>query len=496
MESKLTKIPTYLLLVFFMMFGFINAQGHDLLYPLPTGLLTQSDGVLLVPEAERHWSFLILGLWPNQGDYFMLPKISDAKNAPKEQSTRLYDELFKLNFEFSHGAIIKNLPDYTHLYVALPEKLSAKGSKGGEKELFIAYLKGRCGWTDEKVRNHLHFFKVPSFLQWAQDSSEIIGRDKKGRIIIAADPDNYNNSYAIIKSLCDTYPESFVIKRLGNAISSEGGDMELVWAPKREGLIFMTGRNRVNQYYNRIKHMPLKGISFSSDMLDDFKRAYSQEFYGLRVEVVPQKMLENSDLATEDLFHLDMSVAILSKGKTVNAFVPTYNGGEVKKDAMTNTALDPKLVWTWQAEYDEISAQLSKLGYDVVRLPFSDHPVRCPVNIGKFINRDTLEPSVILGKYPFDHARNSETTPQQMIQDALNDMTYKCDAWKNTPSEPNFNSFLLSISSMWGVMDKVSAMPNPEFDTQADIFRKHGYKVVAVPVYAWGAGGLHCDLLY
>lgn len=56
--------------------------------------------------------------------------------------------------------------------------------------------------------------------------------------------------------------------------------------------------------------------------------------------------------------------------------------------------------------------------------------------------------------------------------------------------------FVISVKKMWSVMDNVSAMPNAEFDAQAAIFKKHGYKVVTVPVYAWGAGGLHCDLLY
>jgi hypothetical protein len=452
--------------------------------------------VLLVPEAERHWSFIILGVWPNQGDYYMLPQISDAKKAPKEQFARLYKELFRLNFELSHGAIIKSLPSYTHIFVALPDSRFVKQSRGGEKELFLDYLEERCGWDSARIAKYVHFFKSPSFLQWAQDSSEIIGQDKKGRVIIAADPFNYNNSYGIVKSLADTYPGQFVLKKLGNQVSSEGGDMELVWAPKREGLIFMVGRNRVNNYYNRLKQMPLKNVSFSDDMIEDFKRAYSQEFYGLRVEVVPQKMIEDSSLAAEDLFHLDMSVSIMSKDKIVNAFVPTYKGGETKKDALSNSILDPKLVKLWQSEYDEIASQLSKIGYEVVRLPFSDHPVRCPVNIGKFVDRESLEPSIMLGRYPSDHAAAGGPSSQQMIQDGLNELVYKSDFWKNASTDENFQAFILAIKKMWLVMDAVSVMPNREFDSQAEIFRKHGYKVVTVPVYAWGAGGLHCDLLY
>lgn len=492
----MTKKSTRLLLVIIMLFWFIAAHSEDMLFPFPTGLLAQSDGILLVPEAERHWSFIVLGVWPNQGDYYMLPQISDAKHAPKEQSKRLYKELFRLNFELSHGAIIKSLPEYTHIYVALPDRKFLKISKGGERELFTDYLKERCGWSDEKINRQVHFFKSPSFLQWAQDSSEILGRDKKGRLIIAADPFNYNNSYGIVKSLADTYPENFVLKKLGSAVSSEGGDMELVWAPKREGLVLMVGRNRVNQYFNRTRQMPLKDISFSEDMMEEFKRAYSQEFYGLRVEIVPKKMLEDSTIAAEDLFHLDMSVAIMSNDKIVNAFVPTYNGTAVKKDAMTNTNLDPRLVKLWQGEYDEVAAQLTKMGYDVVRLPFSDHPVRCPVNIGKFVNRDTLESSIILGRYPSAHADTGEISPQQMIQEALDDLVYKSDAWKHDPINGNFQAFLISIKKMWIIMDAVSTMPNKEYDKQSEIFTKYGYKVVKVPVYAWGAGGLHCDLLY
>src|ERR1035437_2601724 len=113
----MTKNPTKLLLAILLLMWSVNAIAQDMLFPFPTGLLTQSDGVLLVPEAERHWSFIILGVWPNQGDYYMLPQISNAKKAPSEQITRLYKELFRLNFELSHGAIITNLPSYTHLYV-------------------------------------------------------------------------------------------------------------------------------------------------------------------------------------------------------------------------------------------------------------------------------------------------------------------------------------------------------------------------------------------
>jgi hypothetical protein len=491
MTKNLTK--AIFLAVFLFIFA-IFAFSHDMLSPMPPGM-PAGGGETIVPESERFLSFVVIGVWPDSGDYYFLPLIKNTKNAHVSEYEQLDKEFYWLNFEISHGAIMRNLPEYTHVFVAIPDKHKVEGASGREGEYFKDYLRTRCKWKEERIQNHIHFFIVPSSLNWAQDTSEPIGVDKKGRILIAADPGNYNNSFAIVNSMADTYPDYFKVVKLDRTLSSEGGDMEVVLSPDKKGAVFLIGRNRVNNFYQRTKGLPLKGISFSQEMIDDVKKAYSDSLFGMKVEVVPEKMLLFPELAADEIFHLDMSVVIMSSGKGVDAFVPTYDNPEVKLDLVSGNKFSAGTIKGWQAEYDEIASELRQRGYNVMRLPFADHPVRSPANLVKYKDRETGKSCVLLGKYPY-LSGNDQNAPQAKMNAAFGLLSIAEKEWEKSYDPAGFKSLKNRADALWDAMDYSAAAKNRIFEKQMEIFQKAGYTVIPVAEYAWGAGGLHCDLQF
>ncbi|MGD0565830.1 MAG: hypothetical protein ABSA34_00700 [Candidatus Goldiibacteriota bacterium] len=455
-----------------------------------------SDGEVIVPECERFLSFIVLGVWPDSGEYYFLPSLKNAEKATGAGLEKVDREFYWLNFELSHGSIMRNLPAYTHIFVAIPDKNKVAGASGREEALIKGYLKTRCKWEDERIQNHVHFFIVPSALTWAQDTSEPIGIDKKGRILIAADPGNYNSSYEIVNSMANTYPGYFKVVKLANSLSSEGGDMEVVLAPDKKGAVFLIGRNRVNNYYFRTKGLPLKGISFSQDMIDDVKKMYSNSLFGMKVEIVPEKMLLYPELAAEEIFHLDMSVVIMSSGKTVDAFVPTYYTPETKVDLVSGQKFTQDTIKGWQAEYDEIASELKERGYNVLRVPFTDHPVRSPANLVKYRDRETGKACVLLGKYPFLPADGHGDAPQSRMNNAFGNLNTAEKVWEQSFSAESFDYLMKCAAGLWEAMDYSASAKNNLYEKQKEIFEKAGYTVIPVAEYPWGAGGLHCDLQF
>ena len=118
-----------------------------------------------------------------------------------------------------------------------------------------------------------------------------------------------------------------------------------------------------------------------------------------------------------------MIVNILrAQGKTL-AFVPSYQDPAV--DAITHVALAEDVRRRVQYEYDLVAGQLGRRGYEVVRLPFADHPVRNPVNVGRFVDPNTGRQCVLLGKYPYHFPLvPGWPIPQFELQDAFDRMDY------------------------------------------------------------------------
>ena len=53
-----------------------------------------------------------------------------------------------------------------------------------------------------------------------------------------------------------------------------------------------------------------------------------------------------------------------------------------------------------------------------------------------------------------------------------------------------------AIRLVWDGLEGVLSAPSPSFDAKKKIFEERGYRVVEVPLFAWGEGGLHCLVLH
>src|SRR5208283_5715699 len=164
MNRYSTKIFFMIFTLFFSICAFL--QSRDQPYSMPKGMLIKDKGVLLVPEAERQMDLVVVGLWPDEKQYYYLPELKWPAAATGEQKKKIAEKFYWLNFELSHGDLLKNLPSYTHIYAALPDKKYVPESEGHEKEYFIGYLKAHCNFTDDDVRKRLHFFYSANILEW------------------------------------------------------------------------------------------------------------------------------------------------------------------------------------------------------------------------------------------------------------------------------------------------------------------------------------------
>jgi hypothetical protein len=480
----------------------IYAAAAEWLNPPPRGVYNETNRVLITPEAERPLGFVVLGLWPSGHQYYFLPDLNRMEHVSPGQKRKIMEQFYWLNFEFSHGDIIQYLPAYTDLYVALPDRNLVKESEGNEKEYFIGYLKAHCNFSDNDVKKRVHFFYSAIQLEWAQDSCKIIGRvgrDEKNRVMIAMSEGDMDKYVVTVRTLAKTFPDVFSLKQLGSGISGEGGDEDIAWTPDNKVALFC-GRHRVTQYVYRKTGSYDDTAPVTQEQIEEARKAYSEAFFGLPVYFVPEKILLHPELGSKETFHFDMFATMLpnpGKGRP-RAFIPTYKYLNVTKifDSVSNQEIDKDVIRKAQSEYDEAASQFKKTGYEVVRLPFSDHPVRNPVNIVKFHDKDTGEYTVMLAKYPDLLPMGDPNTPQARIQKALDVLAVDTGRWQDNPDGDNYNGLLRTISGLWETMDLVAKLPNPIYDMDKKLVEKYGYRVITVPSYAWGAGGLHCQLLY
>ncbi len=461
--------------------GFIAAglQAQDLLSPLPVGIYNENSQILLVPEAERHLNFIVLGLRPKGGGYLSLPDNRWPAQATPEQIRKIREQVYFLNFKLSRGGILKALPAYTHLFVAVPDPHEVPEA--------------------EALRTRVHFFKSSVNLEWPQDTCEILGRDPQKRIVLAVSSGGEAGYLQTIQSLVKAFPDTFVIHNFGPCLSSEGGDLELVLTPDRRPLL-LVGRHRLANYLECTLGPDFKSTKqmLPYDLIEDARRAFSDAAYGVGVRFLPRRLILDPSQGSDEVFHLDMLVSVLPNpgGGKPRAFVPTYTSAPRHYDALTTDQLTTALVHQAQNEYEAAAEEMAQLGYEVVRLPFSDHPVRGPVNIAKFRNRDTGEYTVLLGKYPYHLPEDDPAAPQHQLQHALDRLMDDFEAWRKLPDHAAYQRLLAALDRTWASIEAVDGMPNPIFESQARLFRQYGYQVVPVPLYAWGAGGLHCQLLY
>lgn len=474
---------------------FILSFAGGWLMPVPKGTFIEDKGILLVPESERYMSFAVIGLWPRQDEYFFLPKLKRFEDKKGNKPERLEEELYHLNFELSRGEVLKHIPSYTVLYVAVPDPRYVAESRGGEERYFINYLKKRCGFTDKDVRDRVRFYKTPVQVEWPQDMCKVIGRASDGRVILAAGSEDRSEYVKSVKALAESYPADFVIHDMDDFVSAEGGDLDIVWGPDKKARV-LAGRNRALMYYERKTGQSYESMPLTKEEVEHVRREFSDSFFGVDVMFLPETVLEKPELGCYEVFHLDMTVCTMppeNRGKPL-AFIPKYQARSF--DALSGEELTGDLASNAGREYDIAAKEMKNNGYKVIRLPFADHPVRSPANSPRYRDRETGKATVLLGKYPYHIQSGKGMTPQTKLMEVLAGFGDLNDGNYAGNSEEDLADILKKIEHLWMVMDEVSGMANPLTEKQKRLFEKQGYSVKVVPVYAWGAGGMHCQLLY
>lgn len=447
------------------------------------------EDLTLVPESERKLQRVVVGIQPNVTRYFMLPSTEpwDPKSAdPRVRFLRR--QLYWLNLEFMHGRLYSALPTHTRVFAALPSAQLA-GSLGNEREVFEDYLRTHAGWSAADIAARMRYFSVPQELPFPQDQAELLGRDSRGRLVLGLGDDGIPYYLDAARRLAAAFPDEFVVRPL-HGVNTEGGDIELVWLP--EGVPgLMVGRHRALFRLARLRGEGVLGRPASEDGLERVRKFYRDAFFGLEVIIVGEEGLRHPRLVSDTVFHMDMVLNVMRVGSRVVAFIPSYEPGAV--DAINLEPLAVDVVRRAQAEYDAVAVQLRRRGYDVVRLPTSDHPVRNPVNVARYIS-PSGRPTVLLGRYPYHRRLPAGTSPQFEIQNALDALAAAVERWHLESSPTNWERLRAAIAGTWQAIDAGLAAPNPTFERQAAIYRAAGVDVIAVPMLAGGEGGIHCSL--
>ncbi len=461
--------------------------------PLPRGVPLLHQGVTLVPESDRPLDFFIMGLNPEWETNFMLTDELRKKGFNESQLSEVDRNLYWLNFELSHGAVMRFLPDYTHLFVAVPRLRNGKVCSGREESFFREYLRVRCQWPEKRIRENIQFFCSPESLVWAQDIGEILGRDTKNRAVIDVGSTGPTTKYrSTIRTLAETFPKHFALKVLPEGINAEGGDEEIVWTPEGKPAL-LVGRHRIQAFLEYRDGESYNGRPADPLAIAEARQAFSRAFYDLPVIIVPEAVLEKPALGHVDLFHLDMITTVLHNHRHIpHAFVPTYESPAA--DSALDLPLKRNYISAVQREYDLAADQLDEIGYQVIRLPFADHPVRGPVNFVKYYDRDRDRVVVLLPRYTY-HLPHDSLHPRKRIQIAMTLLDDKAFEWHERRDPSSYQAYLEAIQNLWNEMESAQKEPNPIFERQAALIRKAGYDVIGIPTYAWGSGGLHCQIL-
>jgi hypothetical protein len=102
----------------------------------------------------------------------------------------------------------------------------------------------------------------------------------------------------------------------------------------------------------------------------------------------------------------------------------------------------------------------------------------------------------LLPKYP-DHQRaTGGPTAQERIRISLYYLQAWGATWQNTPDDATFSALMQAFGDVWQSFNDAAMGPNPVFSAQREILEKCGYLVIPVPMFVWGAGGLHCLVLH
>ena len=445
-----------------------------------------------LPESERTMERVVMGLRVNRTKLYMMPKTD--RFDPKSQDPRvrfLRRQLYWLNFELEHGQIFRSVPGYTRFFLAVPDARFIPDSLGNEEEVIRGYLKSRVAWSEEEINRRIRFFKVPLEVAYPRDIAEPIGRDARGRLVLALGEDSDQWYAEPLRRLVAAFPDEFVLRILPG-INTEGGDLAQVWLPDGK-LGLMIGRHRVLRYLESHHGGPLVGQAIDTRRIEEAKQAYSRAFSGLEVIVVGEQGLREPQLVSDELFHSDMITTIARGKEGMLAFIPSYSAAPV--DALTHNMIAPAVRIRAQREYDQVAQELGRRGYHVVRLPFFDHPVRTPVQVAVFVDPRDHAQSLLIGRYPYHLELPDGRNPQLQLQEQLDTFDKAVAAWRDVPTDQKWNEVRQALQASWSQIDATVASLNPHFESLEEAYRSHGIRVLRVPIYAFGQGGLHCELL-
>jgi hypothetical protein len=459
----------------------------------PAGPSEAKEGITLVPESERDLHVLILGLAPQDNQYFQLPELQFGKKIPSDLRQRLESEFYGLNFELSQGGIMRCLPPQTQVYLGVPDPLKNPASFGREIPYFMDYLIRHCGWTEGQIRERIHFFKVPSPLIWAQDAGQVLGHDDRGRTVIAVSREDQDFYIGFLSALEQTYPERFRLWWLPGGLSAEGGDENLVLLPDGK-IAYALGFHRILFYLKNLYGDDFDGKNPGRSRIDRAKAAYSKGVLGIPVLVLPEKALEHPSLADPQLFHLDMMACFLTHDGAPQAFVPRFEAKPL--DMTTGQPLDGQWVEKMRKELQQTADQLQAAGYEVYRLPFADHPVRSPANLCKYYDPKTHTDELLMSRYPY-HLRDGESpNPDEQFHKQLAWLADETGLHQREETVRSMEELEDVVGNFWRALLNLEKAPNPLFDRQEALFRSLGYHVVPVPMFPSGAGGIHCMTLH
>ncbi len=465
-------------LLFFLLY--INSLTENNFYPTPNSMVIPEQGIAVFPESEKPLNFIVLG---NDTRNFISLKNNSLKN--NKNYTDIQKELWMLCFEFLHGRIINSLPPYTKIYLAITENK--------EKIFFTEYLIKRCGFKKEDIKKRVIFFNIPSPCLWTQDSGEISGRLEDNIYIINNSDDSYGY---VLTDLVRQYSKIFKIKT-SSLLSIEGGDIEIAWNVNRKGISVFIGRHRIIEYLRRKEGIDYSDKSVLPEKINNIKNLYKEIFFNLPVEVIPEEMLLQPSKAENELFHLDMVLTFLTNENRIFAFIPIYEKEDGNFDIVLKKPLDVSFVKRLNTEYNAVAEQVRKLNYEVVRIPIFDHPVRSPVNIIKFIDKESGKQKILFGKYPYCNSKMDFTDlPYTRIDNVFYLLEKQLRRWEENPDFINYEKFLTAVNYVWQTFASEYSSKNPNFEKQKEIYEKNGIEVIEVPILDSGSGGLHCTSLY
>jgi hypothetical protein len=446
----------------------------------------------LMPEAERPLKRMIMGLEPNQTRLFMLPTTEGWDLKTKDPRVRwLRRQLYRLTFELGHGQIFRFSPPHTRFYIAVPDPRTTPESLGNEEEILREHLRERIGWSDAEIAARVRFFTVPSPVPFPQDMAEPMGYDQRGRLILGVGSDVDPWYEGAVDALAMAYPDEFIIRRLPG-VNTEGGDLALVRLPEG-GVGLLLGHNRVRRWVERTDPNARAGGRISEARIEQARLAYQRAFDGTETIVIGREALLDPRLANSEIFHLDMVVAVLQGKSGIVAFVPTYVGSPV--DASSHSRLPDASVRRFQAEYDRTAHQLAARGYRVVRVPFSDHPARNPVGVGKFEDPTTGEAAILLGRYPDHLADSDERNAQAQLQRKAEALDAAVEDWRRSPTAISWSGVQTSVAALWRQLEASVQAPNADFNRQRSAYEAQGIRVDPIPIFPTGEGGIHCLVL-